>query len=177
VARGSRALSIVGVVLALAAATACGGTRTVTRTVTVDRTAKTGVGPPGERVEFGYIKSLTRMRQEFELRFDPAWFLSGVTANVAAAEDGAVTPGQPVPNDNYVVDEGHRVLTYSVPENARVTALTRGVEGARITVAQLARLVHGDNPFPRPLFEPLTTGFWIRVDIDTVRSLDQQYKP
>ena len=44
------------------------------------------------------------------MRFDPAWFLSGDTANTAAAEDGAVEPGQPVPNDNYVVEEGHRLL-------------------------------------------------------------------
>ena len=48
------------------------------------------------------------------MRFDPAWFLSGETANRAAAEDGAVPPGQPVPNDNYRVEEGHRLLTYLV---------------------------------------------------------------
>ena len=27
------------------------------------------------------------------MRFDPAWFLTGITANTAAAEDGAVAPG------------------------------------------------------------------------------------
>src|SRR6266545_7570243 len=109
------------------------------------------------------------------MRFDPAWFLSGLTANVAAAEDGAVEPGQPVPNDNYIVNEGHRLLMYRVAANAHVTALTKGVAGTPITVSQLAQLVNGKNPFPRPLFEPITTGFWILVNIDTVRSLDQQY--
>jgi hypothetical protein len=44
---------------------------------------------------------------------DPAWFLSGVTANVAAAEDGVVTAGQPVPNDNHVVNESHRPFASS----------------------------------------------------------------
>jgi len=73
-------------------------------------------------VEFGFIKSLTRKGRGFEMRFDPAWFLSGKTANVAAAEDGVVKPGQPVPNDNYTLDEGHRLLTYKVPANAQVTA-------------------------------------------------------
>jgi hypothetical protein len=155
----------------------CGSTKTVTKTVTVNGTAKTGVGAPGEQVQFGYVKSLTRKGSRYELRFDPAWFLSGETANVAAAEDGAVEPGEPVPNDNYVVDEGHRLFTYLVPADARVTVLTKGVSGSRITVNQLAELVRGKNPFPRPLFEPLTTGFWIRIKIDTVRSLDQQYRP
>jgi hypothetical protein len=163
-------------VLAVLAA-GCGSTKTVTKTVTVNGTAKPRVGAPGEQVQFGYVKSLTRKGSRYELRFDPAWFLSGETANVAAAEDGAVEPGEPVPNDNYVVDEGHRLFTYLVPADARVTVLTKGVSGSRITVNQLAELVSGKNPFSRPLFEPLTTGFWIRIKIDTVRSLDQQYRP
>lgn len=70
------------------------------------------------------------------MRFDPAWFLSGEAANRAAAEDGAVEPGQPAPNDNYVVEEGHRLLTYLVAASAQ-----------------------------------------IRVDIDTVEAIDQQYRP
>ena len=37
----------------------CGGTKTATRTVTVDATAKQGVGAPGETVLFGHLKSLT----------------------------------------------------------------------------------------------------------------------
>jgi hypothetical protein len=45
-----------------------------------------------------------------------------------------------------------------------------------VTVEQLARLVSHHNP-PFKLFEPLTTGFWIVVNIDTVRALDQQYRP
>jgi hypothetical protein len=179
---GRRGVSLGFLVGVLAVVLAgCGGTRTVTqtvaRTVTVDPTAKTGAGPPGEQVEFGYIKSLQRKGNRFVMRFDPAWLLSGVAANTAAAEDGAVSPGEPVPNDNYVVDEGHRLLTYYVSPSARVTAITKGVAGSPITVAQLAQLVAGKNPFPKPLFEPVTTGFWIRIAIDTVRSLDQQYHP
>jgi hypothetical protein len=55
--------------------------------------------------------------------------------------------------------------------------LTDGPSGTPITVAQLADLVAGKNPLDAPLFEPLSTGFWIRMDGDTVRSLDQQYQP
>jgi hypothetical protein len=167
---------LLGALLALAAA-GCGSTKTVTKTVTVDATAKSGVGAPLERVEFGYVKSLVPKGSGYVMRFDPAWLLSGETANVAAAEDGAVEPGQPVPNDNYIVDEGQRLLTYIVPASVRVTVLTEGPDGTPITVAQLAQLVRGKNPLGRPLFEPLRTGFWIKVRIDTVRSLDQQYRP
>ena len=111
------------------------------------------------------------------MQFDPAWFLGGTTANVAAAQDGAVSPGEPVPNDNYVVNEGHRLLTYVVPADARVDVLKTGVTTSPISVAQLAQLVAGKNPFPKPLYEGLETGFWVRVHIDTVRSIDQQYHP
>ena len=154
------------------------GTKTVTRTrtVTVATTGKVGAGPPGRYVEFGYIKSLTRGGERYRMRFDPAWMLSGETANVAAAQDGAVEPGEPVPNDNYVIDEGKRLLTYVVAPDARVTVLKHGPQGSRVTVADLARLVSGRKPPFKP-WEPLTTGFWIVVDVDTVRALDQQYRP
>jgi hypothetical protein len=149
----------------------CGATTTVTKTVTVVTTKQT------ELREFGHIASLTRKGDHYVLRFDPEWFLSGVTANTAAAEDGAVDPGQPVPNDNYKVDEGHRLFTYLVPPSAHVTVLATGVTGTPVTVAELARIVAGTSSAHPKLWEPITTGFWIRIDIDTVRSLDQQYHP
>ena len=152
----------------------CGDRETPSRTVTVDATAKQEIGPPGESVQFGHIESLTPKGTGYELRFDPALLLSGETANVAAAEDGAVAPGEPVPNDNYVIDEGHRLLTYIVPANAKVTVLATSPESTPITVAELAQIVAGDH---KPLWEPIETGFWLRARIDTVRSLDQQYKP
>jgi hypothetical protein len=164
---------LLGALLALVAA-GCGSTKTVTKTVTVDASAKSGVRTIDQ---FGYIRSLKRKGTAYELRFDPALMLVGVTANTAAAEDGKVEPGEPVPNDSYTVDEGHRAFTYIVPAGAQVTVLTEGPDGTRVTVAQLAQLVRGKNPLGRPLFEPLRTGFWIKVRIDTVQSLDQQYRP
>jgi hypothetical protein len=161
----------------LLAASGCASTKTVTRTVTVQATEKTGVGPPGQQVQFGHIRSLRLKGSRYLMRFDPEWFLTGVTANTAASEDGVVSPGEPVPNDNYRVDEGHRLLTYYVPTDARVRVLTSGahLDGSPITVAQLAQIVAGKKPVS--LFEPISTGFWIQIDIDTVRSIKQQYVP
>ena len=142
----------------------------------------TPCGNGHDLVLYGHIKSLTPRGDHFVLRFDPALFLSGVTANTAAAEDGAVEPGEPVPNDNYVVDESHRLFTYLVPDTARVTVLTAGgaLDGSGfpatpITVSELAQLVDGQAPVK--LFEPLDSGLWMHVDVDSVCSLEQQYRP
>ena len=177
-----RLLPSLAIALVAVAAAGCGGTKTVTetKTVTVAATTKAGLGPPPELVEYGHIKSLSRRGDHFELRFDPAWFLSGEAANTAAAEDGAVDPGQPVPNDNYVVEEGHRLQTYLVARDAHVTVLTRRGHPAQlgatpITVSELARIVRGKSRVR--LFEPLATGVWITVRVDTVRAIDQQYRP
>jgi hypothetical protein len=132
--------------------------------------------PAGQMVLYGHIKKLTRRGDHYELRFDPAWFTSGVTATRAKLED---TGSRDVPNDNYVIEEGHRLLTYLVPMSARITVLvnngTKGLNSTPITVNELARIVNG-GPH-RKLFEPLASGIWIRVRIDTVRELDQQYRP
>lgn len=133
----------------------------------------------GDRI-FGHIASLSKAGDRYEMRFDPAWFTSGVTANAAAAEDGVVAPGEPVPNDNYRVEEGHHLLTYLVPPSTPVTVLTRegdptGFGATSISVADLAELLTGKKPVE--LFEPLDSGVWARYRIDTVCALDQQYQP
>jgi hypothetical protein len=160
----------------LALAAGCGSTTTVTKTVTVSGAAKSGVGSPREVVEYGYVKSRERKGATFELRFDPAWLLTGKTANQAALED---TGSSDVPNDSYVVNESTRAYLFLVPANAEVRVLTTGsnLNGTPITVAQLAQLAAGKNPLPKPLFEPISTGFWISIRNDTVGSLEQQYHP
>jgi hypothetical protein len=160
----------------------CGGTSTVTKTVSVTRTVRSTSDRSASITEFGHVRSLRRSAEGFELRFDPAWFLTGETANIAAAEDQGIKPGNPippVPNDNYVVDESHRLYTYRVAPTAHVSVLTQHGTGplgeTAITVSELARIVNGGKH--RRLFEPIATGFWIVVEIDTVRSFRQQYQP
>jgi len=162
--------------LFLLVGTGCGGTKTVTKIVTVSATAKSGVGSPREVVEFGYVKSLKVKGSGYQLRFDPAWLLTGKTANQAALED---TGSSDVPNDSYVVNESTRAYTFLVSANAHVRVLTTGsnLNGSPITVAQLAQLAAGKNPFPKTLFEPISTGFWITIRNDKVESLEQQYHP
>jgi hypothetical protein len=85
-----------------------------------------------------------------------------MTANRAAVEDKVIAPGEAVPNDYYVRDEGHRLLTYLVPTRARVTVITNGSRGFRATpvpVAELALILEGENPKNRRLYS-LRLGFW-----------------
>jgi hypothetical protein len=172
-----RVASAIGAVLVLGAlAAGCGSTRTVVRTVTV--------GKADQRF-FGQIKSLVRVDGHYELQFDPAWFLTGVTANVALAEDSG-TPCQPtacppVSNDNYTVDESHRTLTFLVPNGVRGTVLVTGATSTgpfparTVSVSRLAQVVAGTSRLK--LFEPLSSGVWIVVHNDTVRGFAQQYRP
>jgi len=141
--------------------------------------------PAGQWVLFGHIRSLARTSGRFEMRFDPAWVLSGVAAERAAVEDKVILPGDPVPNDHYNVEEGHRLLTFVVAAKAPVTILEAGLSRTRITVSELAQILRGKNPRHRPLLGPLRGfgdgfGFWIRVGDkypNPVLSLDQQYQP
>ena len=169
------------VALAAVVAAGCSSTETVTTTVPVTTLPATSdLGPPRQRVEFGHIKSLTRKGGRYELRWDPAEFLSGETANLAAAQDGAVEPGEPVPNDNYVVDESHRLYTYFVRPSAKVTVLTNkknGILDTPVSVAQLASLVRGKKVPGVKLYESLDSGIWLTTDIDTVTGIQQQYRP
>jgi hypothetical protein len=133
------------------------------------------LGPPKQDVFYGHATALVRRGGHWELRVDPAEFLTGLTATRAAVADGAIEPGDAVPNDYYVRDEGHRLLTFRVHASARITVITVGLVATRISVAELARDLAGRKT-PHTLFEP-KAGFWIHVAGDTVQGMDQQYQP
>ena len=88
--------------------------------------------PSGDQRLIGRIVSITPSSGGYLLRFDPVWFLSGVTANVAQAEDQATTCAPlscpPVPNDNYRVDEAHRAFTFLLRGSTRGTVLVRNAQ-------------------------------------------------
>ena len=173
--KGWLILGIAALVVAVAAAGTFAGLY-----ITKGSGSKTAAGQQCVDKEFGHIRSLVRKGGHYVLRFDPAWFTSGVTANTAAAEDGAVEPGEPVPNDNYVVDESHRLLTYLVPADAHVTVLVNnpsGILSTPISASELAEIVQTGKSSQRKLFEPLESGVWLRYRIDTACALDQQYRP
>ena len=76
-----------------------------------------------------------------------------------------------MPNDNYVVDESPRTYTYLVADDAKVTVLVRTSPEkwgpTPVELAELAKILDGTSELD--LFEPLDTGVWITIDVDTVR--------
>jgi hypothetical protein len=136
--------------------------------------------PAGQVVLYGHIKSLTPSGRDYRLRLDPALLLEGTTAHAAALAD--LPGGTPQIDAFYARDESHARLTFVVPRSARATVITRrapnGVRSTVVGVAELARLIRGGNPRHRALLaSPLAFGYWVRVDVDRVRSLDAQYRP
>jgi hypothetical protein len=126
----------------------------------------------GETVFYGHIRALTRKRSHYELRFDPAWWLSGTAAERAAVADKVIKPGEAVPNDYYVVDSDHRLLTFLVAGDAHVTVLDQKhlPRSLVVSLRKLAQLVRVGT----------RQGFWIRVGAkyaNPVVALDQQYQP
>ena len=131
--------------------------------------------PPS--IFYGHIKSMTRKGGKYEMRFDPAWWLTGRAASQAMFEDKG---SRDVTNDYYIVDEGHRLLTFPVAKNADITVLAGGgANRVRISTWELNQIEHGKNPGHRRLFEP-KAGFWIRIGEkypNPAVKLFQQYQP
>jgi hypothetical protein len=148
------------------------------RTVTVRTPFR---ATPAEQTFYGWIVSLRPAAGGYLLRFDPAFWLSGITANVAMAqavhERCAPAKCEPVPNDHFVLDEGHETLTFVLPASTRGTVLRSGsnIAGTPISAAGLAALV-AQGPRAK-LFERLDSGIWLRVHNDTVLAFAQQYRP
>jgi hypothetical protein len=140
----------------------------------LSRPAATEKQPPS--VFYGHIKSMHRTKAGFEIRFDPAWWLTGRAAEQAKFED---TGSRDVPNDYYVVEEGHRLLTFPVGKNAEVTMVGRNVRTIRLSAAELNQLENGKNPRHRHLLEP-EAGFWIQIGEkypNRAVKVIQQYQP
>jgi hypothetical protein len=126
---------------------------------------------PAELTEFGYVTSVTPKGSAYTLRFDPALWLEGETAKVAAGH--AI-----VPNDYLIVNRDHELLTYKLPASAHVTVLVN-LQTTKVTVARLAQLLKakGNPCTPYQLRSPCRLGFWLTYRIDTVTALNQQYQP
>ena len=126
---------------------------------------------PRQLVLYGHVKQVTHTSAGYRVRFDPAWWLTGTAAERACG-------CSPVPNDYFVVDETHRLLTFAARRDARATVLVRGGT-VSVSLAELAQIVAGENPKHRRLLES-KAGFWIHVSQkypSPVVALDQQYQP
>ena len=139
-------------------------------------TASPPSAKPARVAFFGHIKEMRRTAKGYEIRFDPAWWLNGHAAEQAAFED---TGSRDVPNDYYIVDEGHRLLSFLVAKGASIGVLNRDLRLVRISPSELSAIVHGRNPNHRQLFSR-TAAWWIQIGNkypNPAVALSQQYQP
>ncbi|MFL5936674.1 MAG: hypothetical protein ACJ744_08610 [Gaiellaceae bacterium] len=158
------ALTISAAALSVAALASAAAAQRQAPLLTLPRAATAG-----QQTQFGRISSLNRVGARYIMRFDAAWLLSGYPAQRAKLED---TGSGEVPNDLYVVDETHRLLSYVVPAGTPVTVLTHGTNTTSIPVAALARRVRTG--------QEKSVGFWLLIGNKyptPVLSVDQQYRP
>ena len=162
-------LAVVGALAGAAAASTRGWTNA--------SQAKTAVASPiPQNVVWGHVRAFTRKGARYEMKFDPAWWLTGTAAEHAALED---TGSRDVPNDYYTLEEGHRLLTFTVLRTARINVLTAPGEWQRVTPAQFVLIQQGKNPTGKRIFEP-QAGYWIRIGRqypNPAVTIDQQYQP
>ncbi len=157
----------------------------MTETVTVTQPQPSS-GPLSQTANaryFGTPVSITQVdAKRYLLVLKPQFFLVGVTANVAfAASQGTqcaplVCPG--VDDDRWVIPAGTQNLTFVLPATTKGTVITVGksqMHNTTVTAAQLSALVAGGKS-PK-LIEPLDSGLWLTVDVDSVTSFAQQFQP
>jgi len=183
-----RVAALLGAALLLAG---CGaGARTVTvtttstTTTTVERRQPTAAPGPQNATYFGQPVSVGKAGGgRYLLVLKPQFYLVGVTANTASAQQQGTTcaplscPG--VDDDRLVLPAGSQSLTFVLPAKTTGTVLelvgSGGNRTARISGAQLAAVVGGATT-PK-LVEPLDSGIWLAVNVDTVTSFAQQFQP
>jgi len=185
-----RAVALLALGLVLSGC-AVGGSKSTT--VTVTRTVTSPAGPkkpPAAEAETAFVKYygipvkpvMKLDAKRYALTIKPEFFLVGVTANVAfaAGQGNACQPLEcpAAEDDRWVIPAGTENLTFILPAKATGTVLTPSSQGlglTTITEAQLAAVVGGTKT-PK-LLEPLDSGLWVTVNVDTVTRFAQQFQP
>jgi hypothetical protein len=146
----------------------------------------------GDGHYFGYVEG--GAPEPPTISFDIAQAFFGAEANRAAAEDGVVKPGEPVPNDHYQRNSDERAELLKLAPGAKVTAawpasfLMRFVpprERARCREANLESVVCTQVPLSdQAFFEALDelsedrgVPAWVTIRDGAVVRVDEQYYP
>jgi hypothetical protein len=154
---------------------------------------KSGSSPPkisGDGRYFGYIRSANAADDTID--FDVAQFFNGESVQKAAEEDGAVQPGEAVPNDHYERNPEQDVETLTLAQDVVINAAPPASFLMRY-VARSERLKceRGASPMActqlpltREAFFSATKDIpeggipaWVTIREDLVERVDEQYFP
>jgi hypothetical protein len=157
---------------------ACGGGGSgESNTSESTQSATTTAAPADEH--FGYIRSVSAAGPATTLAFDQAQFLTGKEAQQAAEEDGAVEPGEAVPNDYYIRNPDKATKTYPIANDARITAkrcsLCRHGNPGELGPF-LASFMKGRLTYAQP-YRGKYALYWLTIENGRVVAIDEQYVP
>ncbi len=134
---------------------------------------------PSSAEHFGYIRSVSTAGPAATLAFDEAEFLTGKAAQKAAEEDGAVEPGEPVPNDYYVRNSDKTTQTLRLANDAKITAkrckLCRHGRPGELGPF-LASFMQGRQTYADP-YRGKYSQYWLTIRDGEVVAIDEQYVP
>jgi hypothetical protein len=134
---------------------------------------------PTPAEHFGYIRRVSTMGPAATLAFDEAEFLTGDAAQKAAEEDGAVPPGEPVPNDYYIRNPDKRTRTLRIANDAQITAkrcsLCRNGKPGELGPF-LESFSKGRQTYADP-YRGKYSLYWLTIEDGEVVAIDEQYVP
>lgn len=142
------------------------------------RTSTQSALPPPAK-HFGYIRSVSTAGSAATLVFDEAQFLTGKQAQKAAEEDGAVPPGEAVPNDYYIRNPDKTTQTLRIANDAEVTAkrcnLCRHGKPGELEPF-LASFAKQGQTYADP-YRGKDSLYWLTIRNNEVVAIDEQYVP
>jgi len=128
---------------------------------------------------FGYIRSISTAGPAATLAFDEAEFLTGKAAQKAAEADGAVEPGEHVPNDYYIRNPDTTTRTLRIANDAQITAkrceLCRHGRDGQLGPF-LASFMQGRQTYADP-YRGRYSQYWLTIEDGEVVAIDEQYVP
>lgn len=135
--------------------------------------------PPSPAEHFGFIRSVSTAGPAATLAFDEAQFLTGKEAQKAAEEDGAVEPGEAVPNDYYIRNPDKTTQTLRIANDARITAnrcnLCRHGKPGELEPF-LASFMRQGQTYADP-YRGSHALYWLTIGSGEVVAIDEQYAP
>ena len=141
------------------------------------QTSTTTTPPTAEH--FGYIRSVSTAGPTATLAFDEAELLTGKEAQKAAEEDGAVEPGEAVPNDYYIRNPDKSTRTIPIATDAKITAkrcpLCRHGKPGELDPF-LASFAQDRQTYAEP-YRGKSALYWLRIEDGRVVGVDEQYVP
>lgn len=118
---------------------------------------------------------------DLTITVDPAEMLSGQAAHDAAVEEGAIAPGEDLPNDYYIANPIREAVEVSVADTARVTVFALDTTGAiveaEISLVDLAAAFAGDGEFSVYGLDPSAFPVTLTVEGGGVTAISQVFLP